>query len=576
MKSIKLMIGATAVACIAMVAPAAHAQTLQVLTAGSSAQFGPFAVAAYALAKSGGATAYHYTVKTSNCASGSTTCYSSLKDNRTGGAPNEPGNLWVAWSKNGIWAYLSVDSTVGVRGFQSYPRASLALAALASLPLSATSNYLFWSDSSDDTALTSAVYNALNGIALTAANTDIRPEDALFATNRAINTLKYNDSTNPIHSYFSATVTNPVEFALSAGTDDPISKETIPASHAFVTFPVGAAPIVFIANSSLSAATNLKVTQSSTNNASALFSGTGNCAGNLLDGVAASVALSPILREPLSGTMNTTEYTNFSLTAGGSSQETGINTNPAHQACGSGFRDRAIGTGEEVNAVKGSTSIVAANAVGYAFFSYESTGGSSAYKYITLDGIDPINTTYPAGGALPTCGTGSGYLDCPVKGGASFPHLRDGTYRSWSMYRVVSDSAPNGMTTDQATAQALVNEAEYLVNAQIPDFVPFSPQCRLTASGTSDPGLDVYREHFTPVGVTLPTVPAPQTQGVPNDGPLGPVVKCTVGAPQSFTPLTLGGQDPKDTNTELGGDAGGVIVHNTTPPTPPGPTGKRQ
>jgi hypothetical protein len=144
------------------------------------------------------------------------------------------------------------------------------------------------------------------------------------------------------------------------------------------------------------------------------------------------------------------------------------------------------------------------------------------------------------------------------------------------MYRVVSDSAPNGMTTDQATAQALVNEAEYLVNAQIPDFVPFSPQCRLTASGTSDPGLDVYREHFTPVGVTLPTVPAPQTQGVPNDGPLGPVVKCTVGAPQSFTPLTLGGQDPKDTNTELGGDAGGVIVHNTTPPTPPGPTGKRQ
>jgi hypothetical protein len=573
-KSIKAILGVTALACMAITVPSAHAQTLQVLTAGSSAQFGPFAVAAYALAKSGGATAYHYTAKTSSCVS-SSTCYTSLEDNRPSGAPLEPGNLWVVWSTNGIWAYLSVDSTVGVRGFQSYPRASLALAPQSTLPLSATSNYLFWSDSTNDTALTTTVYNALNGAALTAANTDIRPEDALFATNRAINTLGYSAS-NPIQSYFSGTITNPIAFALSAGTADPISKETIPASHAFVTFPIGAAPIVFIANSSLSAATNLKVTQNNTNNASALFSGTGNCAGNLLDGVASNVILSPILREPLSGTMNTTEYTNFVLATTGSSQETGINTNPAHQPCGStGFRDRAIGTGEMVNAVKEATSLknVATNAVGYSFFSYESTAGATTYKYITLDGVDPINSTYSTG-TLPTCGSGSGYLSCPVTGGASFPHLRDGSYRSWSLYRVISDSAtlPNSTVLNQTTAEALVAEAEYLVNAQIPDFVPFSPQCRLSGGGTSDPGLDVYREHFTPTGVTLPTVPAPQTAGVPNDGALGPVVKCTVGAPQSFTPHTLGGQDPSNKNTELGGDVGGAIVHNTSAPTPPGPT----
>jgi hypothetical protein len=52
-------------------------------------------------------------------------------------------------------------------------------------------------------------------------------------------------------------------------------------------------------------------------------------------------------------------------------------------------------------------------------------------------------------------------------------------------------------------------------------------------------------------------------------------VHCTVGGTQSLTPLTLGGQDPNNTNTELGGDAGGVIVHNTSAPTPPGPTGNQ-
>jgi len=575
-KSLKVSLGATALACAALLAPAAHAQTLQVLTAGSSAQFGPFAVAAYQLAKAGGAAAYHYTAKTSNCATGSTTCYTSLKDNRSGGAPNEPGNLWVVWSTNGIWAYLSVDSTVGVRGFQSYPRASLALAALSSLPLSSTSNYLFWNDGSKDTALTTAVYNALNGKALTAANTDIRPEDALFATNRALS-LGYNDTTNPIKSYYSATVTNPILFALSAGATDPISKQTIPSNHAFVTIPVGAAPVIFLVNNStLSAATNLKVT--GTNNASALFSGSGNCAGNLLDGISSSVALDPILREPLSGTMNTIEFTSFVLSPSasgyteGGSQETGVTSNPLDQTCGSGVRTRAIGTGEEVNAVKKATSPnTVSNGVGYSFFSYESTGGvasgTAADKYITLDSVDPIAKSYTTG-ALPYCDGSAGYLNCPVAGGTSFPNLRSGAYRSWSLYRIVTDTAANGSTTDQATAQTLASEAQQLVNSQIPDFVPFSPVCALTRTGTSDPGLDVYREHFTPYGVTLPIAG-------PNDGPQQAAVKCTING-STLPYLTLGGQGA--TNTESGGDVGGVIVgpfSSSKQPTVPGPTGGR-
>ncbi len=585
MKIFKGFVGALALAACAACATNSSAQTLKVLTAGSSAQFGPFAVAAYALAKSGGATAFHYTVKTGSCAVGSATCYASLADSRKVGTAtivNEPGNLWVVWSTNGIWAYLSVDSTVGVRAFQAAPRAQLTLATLSSLPLSATSNYLYWSDSSHDTALTTTVYNALNGKALTAANTDIRPEDALFATNRALNTLGYGSVADPrsghsgqyligygIQSKFGSGVANPVSFAISG--PDPFSGTTPPA---FVTIPVGAAPIVFLANT-LSGAATATATNITSANASKLFSGSGACAGSLVTGVTGTAALNPILREPLSGTMNTVEYSVF--VPGGASQETGINNghvappngniNPLQLPCGSaGHRYRAIGTGDSVKDAQ-----TQSNAVAYAFFSFESTPGSSGgtalpYRYITLNGIDPIAKTYPTGGVLPTCGSGSGYLSCPVAGGSSFPHLRDGSYPAWSIYRMVTDS------TGQTNAQALATQAQTLVNSTIPDFVPFNPVCAVTASGTNDPGLDVYRAHFVPSTIT--TIPNTITL-TPNDGPRnGTNVTCTV-VRASLPHLTLGGTDPAGTNTEKGGDVGGAIegpFSATHLPTVPGPT----
>ena len=579
MKRLKAIVSTVALAACAVCVTSSSAQTLKVLTAGSSAQFGPFAVAAYALAKSGGATAFHYTVKTGSCAVGSTTCYASLADSRKVGTAtivNEPGNLWVVWSTNGIWAYLSVDSTVGVRAFQSAPRATLSLAALASLPLSATSNYLYWNDGSHDTALTTTVYNALNTKAITAANTDIRPEDALFATNRALNTLGYGSVADPrsghsgqyligygIESKFGSGVANPVSFAIAG--PDPFSGTTPPA---FVTIPVGAAPIVFLANNLTGAAT-ATATNITSANAAKLFGGSGGCAGSLVAGVSGTAALNPILREPLSGTMNTVEYSVF--VPGGSSQETGVNNNhvappngninPLQLPCGSGNRYRAIGTGDEVKDVETQT-----NAIGYAFFSFESTGANAADKYITLNGIDPIAKTYPTGGALPSCGSGSGYLSCPVAGGTSFPHLRDGSYAAWSIYRMVTDSS------GQANAQTLASEAQTLVNSTIPDFVPFNPVCAVTASGTNDPGLDVYREHFVPSTIT--TTPNTITL-TPNDGPRNTTnVTCTV-VRASLPHLTLGGTDPLGKNTEAGGDVGGGIegpFSATKLPTVPGPT----
>jgi hypothetical protein len=616
MKFTKGITGVLALTATVAFASALSAQTLQVLTAGSSAQFGPFAVAAWALATNGGATAYHYTVKSGSCSdttginpstittanpSGTTTkgfgsgssCYAYLFDQRNGAynsttgtstddiAP-EPGNLWVVWNTNNqVWAYLSVDSTVGVRAFQAVPRALLEL----NLPTSGQSAYNAYFDGKADSSLAITgvdVSTALKNVALTAANTDIRPEDALFATNRTLNTLEYATSAgsligNAIDSAFgtSPAVAHPVSFAVSGGTD-PISGKTVPT---ILTLPIGAAPVIFLANTTnLSSATNI-----TSANAASLFSGTGNCVGNLLSTstgtISSSVALNPILREPLSGTMNTVDYSVFTLN--GSSQETGINDdyqaptysdiNPLKLPCGSGYRYRAVGTGDEVKAVQATASgysgvTATTNNVGYAFFSYEALAPSSSYEYLELNSIDPLAYTTSSGttstysGSLPSCATSSttGAYDCPIVAGGSFLNLRNGSYPAWSVYRLITDS------TGQTNAQTLVSKAQKLVNSSIPDFVPFTPVCRLTASGKDDPGLDVYRAHFTISGVTA------------DDGPLNATVSCTTGGSHTLKYYTLGGQDSTGANNEAGGDVGGAIqgpFNSTTgQPTVPGVT----
>jgi hypothetical protein len=569
MKFLKGILGAMALAAFATLVPSSSAQTLKVLTVGSSAQFGPFAAAAYDLAEAGSATAYHYTVKSGSCLSGSTTCYASVADSRNSSIQNDPGNLWVIWSTNGIWAYLSVDSTIGVRAFSAVPRATLALAALSSLPVSSTTNYDYWKNGTNDTALTTAVYDALNGTKFTAANTDIRPEDALFATNRTLNTLGYGEVADTrsghsgqfligydIESYFNPTTdyAQAVSFAIGGG-EDPFSSTVGPAE---ITIPVGAAPIIFLANtlsgSTVASATNINSNAvAADNNAALLFSGTGGCADSLVTG--ATGLISPILREPTSGTMNTTEYTTFlpGDPSTGYSQETGITggapgttSNPLHLPCPStsttNYRYRAVGTGDEVNAVVATT-----DSIGYAFFSYESVNGGSstspkAYKYITLNGIDPINTSY-SNGILPYCPVVDNYYNCTLITstlGKSFPNLRNGDYAAWSEYRVITDS------TGETNAQALVNEADALVDTNFPDFVPFTPVCGATKA-TSDPGLALYREHFVPS--TIETIPDTITV-TPNDGVIRPTLSCS-----TFTlpGLTFGGTD------EAGGDVGGTV-----------------
>jgi len=550
-----ILIGAVAAASIAApIVASATTYNVQVEAAGSSAQFYVLAEAAYQQAKAfSGGTASHYTAKNAGF----------VHDNRSASVNDEIGNAWIVWSQSGttvdIWAFLSVDSTVGVRAFESAPRASLTFPS----PLPAAGNIVTtWDDNSADVALDANVQAALSGKKYTAAFTDIRPEDALYATNHLLNGVSTCAGTSIKSTVTGSTATaTPVKFSLTG--NDPCSTTT--ATVPFVTIPVGAASIVFLVNSSNTTTGHLgnsAVKNISSANATKLFDGA-ECDASLFGG-AATVPVTAWLREGLSGTMNTTNFTVF-----GGAQENGVTTNPLNQTCtaGGGSRKRGIGTGEIVSSVSGTT----ADQAGYIFFNYEAVNGKSNLKYVTLDGIDPFTGTYTTG-ALPTCLTGSA-IKCTITPNTSFSTLRNGTYKAWSIYRAISDDA------NAANVKTLVAKAQTVagVGTGVPDFVPFSPVCGSSASN-DEKGLDVYREHFSYSvshiqSVANNTVTATVTS-TPNDGPAQANVSCTTGGIRSLPFRTLGGYiTANNTNTEVMGDVGGAIQGPfTANPTVPGPT----
>jgi len=621
MLSIRNFVAGLAVSAALSASSLGNAQTLQVSTVGSSAQFGVFAAAAYKLAGTG---AKHYTIK-GNC--GTLPCAYVDDQARNSSIPNTSGTLFVVWNATQIWTYLSVDSVVGVRAFMAAPRALLVVSPdteTGSSGLVSPSNALnVWPDAStDQPSLPVAVWQAITGttgagVAFTAANTDIRPEDALFATNRALASkstaesgtgqttiygLGYESGSNAnigvaINSSDSASPAYAVAFSIDHGTRDPFSSQTSPQyPAAFLTVPVGAAPITFLVNRSSSTGfgyvsghnfgiTNINAA-TNTNEASAVFGGT-KCNSTEFgpNPPAATFNVDPILREPTSGTMNTVEFSGF-LANSGQSQETGVSAGiaaglPIGACTTGGTRYRGIGTGDAIALLKEPTvdGTKLANAIAYTFFNYEATDSIAAlstYGYLQADSSDPIKPTYGTGstaGEIPTCHTTVGsatVINCAATVVSSkydsFANLRSGTYKLWSEYRVITDA--NGLTN----AKTLVNEAQNIVDTTLPDFVPFSPQDY--SGGTTEPGLDVYRSHFTPFGVTLPSTNCgtTATHGV-NDGPI------PVGANQgTLVSLTLGGDGTQSgvsgTVYECGGDVGGAIQGPfTANPTYPGTTG---
>lgn len=563
-----------AVLCLTAVVglmPQAQAQNFKTLIAGSSGMWQAMGVGAYnggtSIVAGGGATS-HWTSASNKI---------NLIDNRVTPANNDGGTAWVVWdsaSPINVWVYDKVDSVVGDRCYFAAPKCTIGAAAadLAAAGAGQISAGLW----GPDTNLPASVQTALTtGQFVNVAATDIRPEDAAFAACRVnsalgasaqggVNSdgtdgLGYNVNNNagvcPVYNAATAQskgLGTPIKSGLTGSTatanvlafnltgKDPITNTTLPA--AYTVTAVGVAPMVFVIERDKGQLNNL--TNASETQLQAAFSGA-NCDASAF-GLPAG-AINIFLREPLSGTMNTTEATVFRRPTVypnpvlGLSQELRVgNNNPLKNqagtcAAGLGARYRGIGSGEVVKGVlhsgDGTQVPTVSDGIAYTFFSYgniSSLASNPNYGYITLNGVDPIFASYGSGidpaqpavaGSLPgvanlpaAC---SGSFPCSEHlmwaNGFSFPNVRNGTYRAWSLLRLVATG------TASTNAVALVTATQKGVVNIVPDYVPAK-----VVAGTTDLGIKFLRSHYQQKdGSGILLGPAPINEPVEKGGDMG-------------------------------------------------------
>ncbi len=512
-------------------------------------------------------------------------------DSRVGGGTAEGTTAWIAWSPGGgtcsapgsssvVYTYLNGDSTIGNRCYFAKPRCTITVSG--TFPITGNNQLPGFTD----TALPSTIGTVVNSSSVNVAATDIRPEDAKFATVRALtpcgNTI--GGATSQYLGLGYQTGTTGVGTAIAGSTHqtngaggsfnifdfnlmgtDPITSQALPGTFAVTS--VGAVPVVVVVNpSNGNGFGSLLVSNVDRATLAGYLDGT---LGRTSDIIAQNFASSNngavvYLREPVSGTYNTMEYAIPNSVQNKSSQEIGLAAiaannaganfppfhcnggatggtwdpaqNPLnednHLARGTGSspsgRYRAIGTGNELKAVQAT-----ADSLGYAFWSAGNFAGATASndKYLTVDGVDPIQEVW-SDGLVPTSGN-------DLLGNVSLSHVKDGSYPIWSIVRLVSDTSGVGFNA----VQTLIADAGNFLSPSQPDFVPIS-------------ALPIVRSHFAP-----PTVNFPSSAG---------------------TNTPANGDGP-GANAEAGGDVGGMVYtqqadgdYNKDNTASTGITGKRQ
>ncbi len=447
-----------------------------------------------------------------------------------------------------VWMDASVDSTVGVRAFLAQNTSAnggagvaVQFIAVAAGNLLGTGAHNIWPDNAADVSvLTGGAtnlpltigtnQNGLSDVHVNMGMTDITPADAYFATTRSLTKLNtstyaglgYNSTTNVGNSILTSegtgTKATPVKFALF--DNDPITAQPI---RGYKSVPIGAAPIVFVYNNNGDSTLHDILTgvigdgtSSGSFPLAKLFDGdtscdTSNAAFNPPDLGAKPMHL--FLREPLSGTMNTTEF-NLFRTVGQTSNTQEKHVDPSvdnpltAKPCGTGDRNRAIGTGEVIGKAGSAGVLGVAHGFGYIFSSFanlQKFGGASPaanYNYLTLDGVDPFgfNTGVVPQYTFPNC---SGpCAESTYWTGVSYPNIRNGSYKAYSVYRWVIDSTDvdaYGPTVLAQSTQDHINDS-----TGVADFIPF------TQTGNAD-GLPVYRSHFLVSGTYKTTGTAQET-----------------------------------------------------------------
>jgi len=489
MAKLKFLAAALAVAGSMALAANCQAQNQAPLfnVAGAASTFNSFALAA-AISNAGGQSGvcgdHNWTLK-----NGATAV-----DNRSAQIAATTGNVWIVWNdtpepNRTVCAYVSVDSGTAVRLFLAAPIGSLSLPPS---DVGANGGNLV-PLLPPDTPLPQSIYNDLNGQVFNAAPTDFRPEDALYATTRALTALNQTNYSglgygpgpigSTILSSFSSKDVQVVSFALP-GQKDPISGQTVPAA---IATDVGASPFVIFVNTTDSGPAGLGNTIFNNVDRFVLggvFSGQQTRTRDLIPSSGLPVVpLTIITRDPLAAAYNVVEFCDVRSTEVSTyaiSQELGVNPseadgNPLDLTYADGaVRKRAIGSSEEVSEVGD-----IADSIGYAAWSFGNFAPVlTTAKYLTVDGVDPLyaSTSQNPNGpnALPQC-------SAPCPGAVTLANVINGSYPLWNITRVISATpVPAGISEIISAAQSEV--------ANIPDFVPINQ-------------LEVFRSHYTQSGV---------------------------------------------------------------------------
>jgi hypothetical protein len=557
------------------------------LATGSSALFNELGQAAFNL---GGGTA-------TGClwtASGNA-ALALVTDNRSG-VVTETGSMWVAWTTGGgsgtcaapagaynIYAMMSLDSVIGDRcyfevdtgvgGLNAGPGCILTFTPGSTAgankicypqPVGSCTSFL------DNSTIPSAVATALNGKHVFVAATDIRPEDAKFASLRMFTTcgtpvfrqpfdqglrqvygLGYQTSTTgvgtTISSFYGGSF-HVLDFNITG--NDPIN--TTQSVPAYTVTTVGAQPIIVVVHGpNIMAASEI--------NGFTLSQFLEGVAGRTTDlaGPTVTAAVTTLVREPLSGTYNTMEFSIPNSSQFHVSQDdfncsgTGVASNPMHLQSTNGVliggnpavRNRVIGTSQMVSTLQGATT----DTIGYFFWSQ---GNASAFtaangKYLTVNGVDPLQSYPYAFGGTNQCtltGQGPNTYDGIIPGAdaahqvcnVSFKSVNSGDYPVWSALRLVSQSpTPAGVTALVAAAQTL--------NSTAHDFITLA-------------NLNVWHSHFS-----LPAINVNVQANGPTINPLTAGDLCATGGALAESGGDVGGANvPKQMNLDFCSDFASV------------------
>jgi hypothetical protein len=432
------------------------------------------------------------------------------RDARTSITPtDEGGDIWVAWTPGtgtctaptgsyNIWSYMSLDSAIGNRCYFEVDSSGIpgCVQVITIAAGTAGANKLCYPSPTScgsfaDTAggIPASVISALNGQHWFVAGTAILPTDAKYATYRALQPcgvpiyrqpfdqevrisygLGYATSTTSggteIKSYYSNGVFHTLDFNISG--NDPINA-TAPVPG-YTTLTVGAQPIVVAVGPNDTTSTGLSLATDIPSYVLMSFYNGALGRANDLIGPTQSLAVTTLVREPLSGPYNVFEWSAVNNSQFHDSQDAFncnssagyIVSNPMNLTSINGGRDlhylnayrrRVIGTSEMTAQLQNASD--QDNRLGYFFWSAGNASGLSNVKYLTVNGVDPLLNSY-SNGALP----GSGGSGDPGLGAVTFKGLNQGDYPIWSALRLITRSPYIPAVSNLISAMQTLNSTQ--------------------------------------------------------------------------------------------------------------------